>query len=143
MSPGSLRARWAAVTGTAGAASIALALLVLSCVFVAVAGPRESLGFRTRALQSSFATSTPLVKSVLATISFTAFAVPFRGPIEVADLAQARNQLRANLARTGLPLAPAAADWSTLTTTQAIVGGAAPSAYDGPAPPELAVMSCR
>src|ERR1700689_3743452 len=104
MSPGSLRARWAAVTGTAGAASIALALLVLSCVFGAVAGPRESLGFRTRALQSSFATSTPLVKSVLATISFTAFAVPFRGPIEVADLAQARNQLRANLARTGLPL---------------------------------------
>jgi len=140
MSAGSLRARWAAVTGTAGAASIALALLILSCVFVAVAGPRESLGFRTRALQSSFATTTPLVKSVLATISFTEFDVPFRGPIGTADLTQARNQLRANLARTGLPLAPAAADWSTLTTAQAIVGAAARSAYDGPAPPELAVI---
>jgi hypothetical protein len=140
MSAGSLRARWAAVTGTAGAASIALALLILSCVFVAVAGPRESLGFRTRALQSSFAATTPLVRSVLATINYTDFDVPFQGPIAATDLAQARSQLRANLARTGLPLAPAAAGWSTLTTAQAIVGGAARSAYDGPAPPELEVI---
>lgn len=140
MSAGSLRARWAAVTGTAGAASIALALLILSCVFVAVAGPRESLGFRTRALQSSFAATTPLVKSVLATINFTDFTVPFQGPIAPADLAQARNELRANLVRTGLPLAPAAADWSTMTTAYAVIGGAARSAYDGQTPPQLAVI---
>ena len=140
MSPGSLRARWAAVTGTGGAASIALALLILSCVFVAVAGPRESLGFRTRALQSSFAASTPLVKSVLANIDFTDFAVPFQGPIAPADLAQARNALRINLLRAGLPLAPAAADWSTMTTAYAFVGGAARSAFDGQTPPQLAVI---
>jgi putative ABC transport system permease protein len=140
MSAGSLRARWAAVTGTAAAASIALALLILSCVFVAVAGPRESLGFRTRALQSSFAATTPLVKSVLATIGFTNFAVPFQGPIAAADLTEARDELRANLARTGLPLAPAAADWSTMTTAYAFVRGAARSAYDGRTPPQLAVI---
>jgi putative ABC transport system permease protein len=140
MSAGRLRARWAAVTGTAGAASFALALLILSCVFVAVAGPRESLGFRTRALQSSFAATTPLVKSVLATIGFTSFAVPFQGPIAAADLTNARDELRANLARAGLPLAPAAADWSTMTTAYAFVRGAARSAYDGRTPPQLAVI---
>jgi putative ABC transport system permease protein len=139
MSAGRLRARWAALTGTGGAASVALALLVLGCVFVSVAGPRESLGFRSRALQSSLAATTPLVRSVLVTTSYTDFTVPFQGPITAGTLAEARGQLRANLARTGLPLAPAAADWSTMTTAYDIAGGAARSAFDGPDPPELAV----
>ncbi len=57
MSAARLRERWTALTDAGGATGLALALLVLGCVFVAVGGPAESLeGFRTRALQSSLAT---------------------------------------------------------------------------------------
>ena len=44
------RAAWPAITGTAAAASVTLALLVLVCTFVAVAVPRASLGYRTAVL---------------------------------------------------------------------------------------------
>jgi putative ABC transport system permease protein len=140
MSAAKLRARWTALTGTGGAASLALALLVLGCVFVAVAGPRESLGFRTHALQSSLATAPPLVKSVVVSSGFTAFTVPFQGPITAGTLSGARRQLRSHLASIGLPLAPAAADWSSLTSAFADVSGAARGAFNGLFPPELEVI---
>jgi len=140
MSTDRLRARWAALTGTGGAASAALALLVLGCVFVAVAGPRESLGLRTRALQSSLAGASPLVRSVTATSNYTDFTASFHGPVPAGTLAGARDQLRASLARTGLPLAPASADWSGMTTAYSIVAGAARSAFNGTTPPELEVI---
>ena len=47
-----LKAKWAGLTGTGAAASVSLGLLVFFCVFVAVAGPRDSLGVRTHALRS-------------------------------------------------------------------------------------------
>ena len=47
-------AAWPAMTGTAAAASVTLALLVLVCTFVAVAVPRASLGYRTAVLQRAF-----------------------------------------------------------------------------------------
>jgi putative ABC transport system permease protein len=140
MRPDRLRARWAVVTGTGGAATAVLALLVLGCVFVAVAGPRESLGLRTRALQSSLAGASPLVRSVTATSNYTDFTALFHGPVSAGTLADARDQLRASMARTGLPLAPAAADWSGMTTAYGIVGGAARSAFNGTTPPELEVI---
>jgi hypothetical protein len=96
-----LRARWTELTGTGGAASIALALLVLGCVFVAVAGPRESLGFRTRALRSSLAAASPFIGSVVANSSYTDFTVPFQGQIAATALTDARSQLHAKLAGSG------------------------------------------
>ena len=139
MNAARLRARWAALTGTGGAASIALALLVLGCVFVSVASPRVSLEYRTRALQSSLAGTTPLVRSVLASIGYTDFTVAYQGQIPASALVDARGQLRANLARIGLPLQPASADWSSLTTAYGVVGGAARSAFNGSTPPQLEV----
>ena len=135
MSAARLRARWAALTGTGGAASIALALLVLGCVFVSVASPRVSLEYRTRALRSALAGTTALDRSVLANIDYTDFTVPFQGQIPASALANARGQLRANLAGIGLPLQPASADWSSLTTGYGVVGGAARSAFNGFIPP--------
>ncbi len=140
MSAARLRERWTALTGTGGAASLALALLVLGCVFVAVGGPRESLGFRTRALQSSLATASPLIKSVVANSDYTAFTVSFHGPVTAGALASARGQLRSHLIGAGLPLAPAAADWSSLTTAFGAVGGAARSAFNGLFPPRLEII---
>jgi putative ABC transport system permease protein len=140
MSAARLRARWTALTGTGGAASIALALLVLGCVFVALAGPRESLGFRTRALQSSLVTATPLVRSVVASSGYADFRGPFQSQLSAADLADARGQLRANLARIGLPLAAALSDWSSMSTAYTAVRGAARSAFNGPTPPQLEVI---
>ena len=139
MSAARLRARWAALTGTGGAASIALALLVLGCVFVSVASPRVSLEYRTRALRSALAGTTALDRSVLANIGYTDFTVPFKGQIPASALVNARGQLRANLARIGLPLQPASADWSSLTTGYGVVSGAARSAFNGSTPPELEV----
>jgi len=42
------RRAWIAITGTATAASLGLALLVFTAVFISVAIPRASLGQRTR-----------------------------------------------------------------------------------------------
>ncbi len=56
---GRARAAWPAVTGTAAAASVTLALLVLVCAFVAVAVPRASLGYRTAVLQRTFRAASP------------------------------------------------------------------------------------
>ena len=41
-------------TGTGAAASVALAILVLAGVFIAVAVPRASLGYRTQVVQRIF-----------------------------------------------------------------------------------------
>ena len=54
------------MTGTAAAASVTLALLVLVCTFVAVAVPRASLGYRTAVLQRAFHAAGPAQKAVLA-----------------------------------------------------------------------------
>jgi putative ABC transport system permease protein len=138
-----LAARWTAVTGTGGAASIALGLLVLVCVFIAVAGPRESLGLRTRALRSMFASQTALARSVDAGSTYSDFdsSQAFApGELGADDISRVGAQLAGRLARTGLPLAPAARAWSGLTSGYAPVSGAAPSAYNGAVGPQLEVI---
>jgi putative ABC transport system permease protein len=109
-----VRTAWSALTGTGAAASIALALLVLACTFIAVAVPRASLGSRTRALQRLFATTGPAERSVLGGASFTDYT--FASTVLSPDLAFSRRAIAAGLRGTGLPLAPPAADWSGLTT---------------------------
>src|SRR6516162_2711296 len=59
-------AAWPAWTGTAAAASVTLALLVLVCTFVAVAVPRASLGYRTAVLHRTIAAAPAEQKTVLA-----------------------------------------------------------------------------
>jgi putative ABC transport system permease protein len=137
-----LTAAWSRVTGTGGAASIALALLVLVCVFIAVAGPRESLGLRTRALQAILAGQTRLAKSVDANSSYSDFATgsPGSGAFDVGEISLTGADLARRLVRTGLPLAPAALDWSGMTSPYGLVTGAGSRAYNGAVPPELELI---
>jgi putative ABC transport system permease protein len=138
-----LAAGWAAVTGTGGAASLTLALLVGVCVFVAVAGPRESLGLRTQALRATLAGQTRLAKSVDAGSSYSDFAdspALGGGTFPPDNVSLVRTELARRLARRGLPLAPAAQAWSGLTTQYEPVTGAARSAINGAVLPQLEVI---
>jgi putative ABC transport system permease protein len=134
-----LAAAWRALAGTGGAAAAGLGVLVLACVFLAVAAPRQSLGVRTRALQHELIAGGPLEGSVTGGIEYTAFssAVQFVG---TRAITAARTDLAANLARDGLPLAPPAADWAGLASGFMPVTGAAPALYSGGLPPQLELL---
>lgn len=123
------------VAGTGTAATVMLALLVLACVFVAVAGPRVDLATQTQALRRAFAASSPQATSVVATADWnqftgdiaTNFPVP---PLNVSvtrtQMSEVTSQLRGDLTGDGVPLAPAATDWTGLTSvTQPVMSGAA------------------
>jgi putative ABC transport system permease protein len=139
------------VTGTGAAATVVLALLVLGCVFVAVAGPRESLATQTQALRKTFADASPLASSVVASSNWNQF-VPDIDPNFAADpqyasvtsqqLAEVTSQLRGDLAADGVPPAPASADWTGLTTaTVPLASGAEQGpAYLGGQPAMLEVL---
>lgn len=135
-----LRAVWTQLTGTGAAASIGLALLAGSCVFICVAAPRASLHNRTGALQHLFATMPAAERSIDATVGYDDFDAAARGKIQAADIAAGSAELSANLTRTRLPFAPADTDWSGLTTSFVPTTGAAASAYAGPQAPRLEIV---
>ncbi|MGH3183158.1 MAG: hypothetical protein ACRDOE_14845, partial [Streptosporangiaceae bacterium] len=121
-------------TGTGAAATVVLALLVLGCVFVAVAGPRESLATQTQALRKTFAGASPLASSVVASSNWNQFVPdvdssfytdPQTASVTSQQLGEVTTQLRGDLAGDGVPPAPASADWAGLTTaTVPLVSGA-------------------
>ena len=95
------------VTGTGAAATVVLALLVLGCVFVAVAGPRESLATQTQALHKTFAGASPLASSVVASTNWNQFvpdidssfsADPQDASVTSQQLGEVTSQLRGDLA---------------------------------------------
>ena len=130
-------------TGTGTAATVVLALLVLCCVFVAVAGPRENLAAETQALRTTFAGTSPLVTSAVATTSWGQFATDINGsgpegqptaPLTGPQIREVTSELRRNLAADGVPLAPAVTDWAGLTSvSEGVAAGAAedPAHLDG------------
>ncbi|HEY3735769.1 MAG TPA: hypothetical protein VGL63_17840 [Streptosporangiaceae bacterium] len=137
MRRGWIRRSWAAVTGTGTAASVALALLVMACAFVAVALPRASLGYRTQVLQRIFRSASSSQTSVLADASITSLGNNF---LTTAQLISAHSQLLAGLRGDDLPLAPAAQQWtgmSTGSTQFAVTGEPADKTM---APPQLELI---
>jgi putative ABC transport system permease protein len=134
-------AAWAMVTGTGAAASAALGLLVLACAVVAVAGPRQGLALRTRALHSSFATTSAYTRSIYGTVDYTTFDSQLNGrPVFAADLVNAQHQLAKGLAGFRVPLTGRGASWAGLATAFVPAPGAARSAYEGSTPPQLEVL---
>jgi putative ABC transport system permease protein len=146
-----LRASWA---GTGAAATAALALLVLGCVFVAMAGPRASLGLRNRALRHTLAAVPPLASTVVANSGVNEFEegiAPFGGEgiapsggqglasLTPADLSTVRQQLAGDLSADGLPLGPRDEDWTSVSTRPSPVAGAGPRAQ-AQLPPKLQVV---
>jgi putative ABC transport system permease protein len=135
-----LRTVWRLLTGTGAAASIGLGLLVFTCVFLAVAAPRESLALRTGALRHALTTASPLTTTVAATADYTDMSVGFNGPPDAQDLATAGTALAADLTGLGLPLAGPATDWSGFSTGFFVVTGGPPALYAGGLPPQLKLL---
>ncbi len=133
---GRLRADWMAVTGTGATAGVSLAVLVLASVFVAVAGARVSQTVPTSALRAGLRMVPTSDKAVLGGAGFGDSGMGDSGPLPAAQLSSYRMQLRGNLSQR-LPLAPAATDWTGLTTGYSTVLAGGRRAWDGSTPPQL------
>jgi putative ABC transport system permease protein len=125
-----------AITGTGAAAGVSLAVLVLASVFVAVAGARVSQTVPTSALRAGLRTLPTSETAVLGGAGFGDSGMGDVGPLPAAQLGSYRTQLRGNLARR-LPLAPAATDWTGLTTGYSTVLAGGRRAWNGSTPPQL------
>ena len=94
--------------GGAPVSVLALALLVLGCVFVAVAGPRYSLHSRTRVLQRDLAVLTPVDRAVQVSVDWNSFASQVSNSIppllDDSQLSESQRQLARFLTATPLPL---------------------------------------
>jgi putative ABC transport system permease protein len=130
-------AAWPALTGTAAAASVTLALLVLVCTFVAVAVPRASLGYRTAVLQRAFHAASPLQQAVLADGDLSGLGGP---PLSARQLEAARLRLAAGLRQEGLPLSAPHTQWSGLATGATTLAGAAASALRHVGQPQIELL---
>jgi putative ABC transport system permease protein len=125
-----------AVTGTGAAAGVSLAVLVLTSVFVAVAGARASQTVPTSALRAGLRKVPTSDKAVLGGAGFGDPGMGDRGALPAAQLGFYRKQLHGNLSQR-LPLAPAATDWTGLTTGFSSVLAGGRRAWDGSTPPQL------
>jgi putative ABC transport system permease protein len=127
---------WRGVTGSASTAAGALALLLCLCALLAVVGPRAAAQLRTSAFRQLIATASASDKIVIGTVSDSALGVGQALGLDPGLIERTKDQLRRNLHT--LPLSPAAADWSSLTTPFLGVTGYAPSAMAGArVPPEI------
>jgi putative ABC transport system permease protein len=134
---GRLRAFWHVATGSAAAASLILAVLVLVSVFIAVAVPRASLGYRTQVLQRIFHAAPSTQTAVLADANITG---QLQSNLSAPQLASVGRQLAAGLHRDGLALAPPAAQWSGVAagSSQFFVSGQPPE--KAMAPPQVELL---
>jgi len=134
--------RW---IGAAAAGTLALALLVGCCVFIALAGPALSLHIRTQALQQTLAGYASTDKTVQMSAPWIDFINPDGTSAPAQDLDLTQDQLASSTSELGggltalhVPLAPGA--WAGLTTRLfTVVSGAGPQAQAG-ASPELEVV---
>ena len=127
-----IAARWRALTGSASAAAIALGLLACLCVLLAVAGPRAGALLRTAAFRYVIAAAPATDKAVIGSVADSTLGLGQPQGLTAGEIERAKSQVRANLG--ALPLAPAAADWSSLTTQFLFVTD---NAAHGSLPPRL------
>lgn len=147
------RGGWRAVSGTGGAATVVLAVLVCGCVFGSLAGARLSLAMRTQALRQQLAAAPALARSVQVTADWYDFVASLRdtslllnsygsGGATPGDVGDVTRRAAADLAATPLPLGPRGADWSALDTGYNAVTAAAPRAVVAGTAPQLQ-LACR
>ncbi|HET9893976.1 MAG TPA: hypothetical protein VFQ44_03490 [Streptosporangiaceae bacterium] len=127
------------VTGTGAGASVVLALLVLASVFVATVTPRASLAFRTRALRDIVSATSATRRSVSGSISLATLAAADFAGMHGPQFTNIEAELRSNLRAAGLALTPAGAWWG-VATSYLRAPGAAKSAYDGEAEPQVELI---
>jgi putative ABC transport system permease protein len=137
--PGLHRAA-AATCGTAGAASLGLALLVFVAVLISMAIPRASLGQRTQALRRVLGTLPATSTAVIGNLPYSTFGAYLVGRSATAgQLAASRDELAGDLARQGLPVATAPAAWVGLSSGFDSVTGAGPRAISS-LPPQMEIL---
>jgi putative ABC transport system permease protein len=121
---------WVTLTGTGAAASVAFGLLVFASVLASLAIPRESVGLRTGALQRVITASQPGDWTV-ATAVMESPATDTPIDVIATDMAAAGASLRSQLSAAGMPIASDPPAWSSLTTGDVQVTGAARAAGYG------------
>ena len=108
--------RWRLISGAASATAAAFCLVAFACSLVAVAGPRATAQLDTNAFRQ-LAVSTPAGdKTVMGAMDAQSLGTALNRTVGAAQIAVVKADLRQNLGKTRLPLAPAAADWDGLTT---------------------------
>ena len=127
-----IAAHWRALTGSASAAPVALGLLACLGTLLAVAGPRAGAEMRTAAFRNFIAAAPATEKAVIGSVADSTLGLGQPQGLTAGEIERAKSQVRANLG--ALPLAPAAADWSSLTTQFLFVTD---SAAHGSLPPRL------
>jgi putative ABC transport system permease protein len=109
------------LTGMGAVATLALAVLVFGCVLAATAGPRVALNSRTQALQQTLATLGPLGQTITVSTTWSTFMQDTQGEqasITDGDLSDLRGQFTADFTSGALHLAPASAQWVSMTTAE-------------------------
>jgi putative ABC transport system permease protein len=135
-----LRTAWRlAVGGGAGPATAAVGLLILACVFLAVAGPREGVALRTHALQQSLDQDSPIQRSVYATVSDTAFTFK-RDTGAGASFGQVGDAIGQVLTSQHVPLAAPSTYWYGLSTPLGTLTRYAAAAAPAGVPPQLELV---
>lgn len=112
-----VRKRWAPAAGGAIGSLLVFALLVCSCVFLALTGPALSQGLRTHAMRQQLAAQGgPLRNDLVATANWYQFDFDWGQPPPLPEqvFEQAAQAISAGLAQ-AVPLSPGA--WTALTTT--------------------------
>jgi putative ABC transport system permease protein len=125
------------------AGTLALGLLVLVLVFVALAGPAQSLRVQTQALRQQLAGLTPATKAVEVSAGWNALTSALQlGPGQVLageELASARDALASSFTAAKVPITSSGAFDGLASAGFPVASGAAASAQAG-APPELEVL---
>jgi putative ABC transport system permease protein len=105
---------WRALTGSATAAVVVFGLLTCACGLLAVVGPRAGEEFRTGAFHQLVKQTPAADKTIFGSVGDDTLSAGITPGIDDKMLAYAQALLQANLAK--LPLGPARASWSALTT---------------------------
>ena len=138
----SVKTGWRLATGGgAGPATAAVGLLIFACVLLAVAGPREGIALRSRALQQSLSAAQPIARTVYASLNDSAFAARMNvASTDAANLVQAQGELRHSLSNLQLPLTAAGTGWSGLATSLGPLSRYPQAAAPAGIPPQLELV---
>ena len=131
---GDAAAWWRLLTGSASTSAVALGILLCLFTLLAAVGPRADAQLRTSAFRHVVATAPATDKAVAGSVSDTTLGVSEPRGLDAGQIERTRDTLRRSL-RT-LPLSPARADWSSLTTPFLFVTGYGRAAMAA-APPKL------
>jgi putative ABC transport system permease protein len=141
MTPMRRLVRWLSASGGTGAAAVlALGLLAGVAVFAAVAGPRQGLAVRTKALQQEFATMPATERSVQASADWRSAESAIGHAISASEIGKVTQELAGVLASVPLPASAPSADWGGLTTPYDRISGAARSARTAGASPQMELV---